>query len=287
MPIQAPFPLFCGTVIFSGLVFHLQRGYNEFHRKDVVLRMGKLDKRFWITTVLLLVLCVATQFLGRLSVYLSAGLVGAFLLLAVLRCGYLSGALLALLTPLTNWLIVGSPALSEKPFHIVWLILGELLFVSLFWVFAIALGEKYPLKERIRFSDPLFRVVLIVAAAACALWACLAMGFLSALGDLFQVESFSPLLISVLIGVIGCFLLFSCLWMLVTRFPRAWALLAGVVSGLVAKAFLLHLTVIQAASGEVLDAAKQAYGIPLFIGTFLGCAVLIGLWLPLQHRKEK
>ena len=51
----------------------------------------KLGKKFWTLLILLFVLSLGAQALGLISVYFSAALIGAFLLLAVLlegwRCG--------------------------------------------------------------------------------------------------------------------------------------------------------------------------------------------------------
>lgn len=241
--------------------------------------MRKLGKKFWTLLILLFVLCLVGQALGLVSVYFSGALVGAFLLLAVLLEGWRCGAILACVTPLTGWAIMG---LSSKPWQILWLIAGELIYVSLCWLFAVYLGKKYPLKNRIRYSDTLFRVVLIVGAAASALWSCLSMAFLTALAELLQVEASSSLLTVFFIAIIGSYLLFVGLWCLVCRFPKAWALIAGVLSGAVVKGIFLYFTIVKGAPG-----AGAQYGMPLLIGTLLGCAVVIGLWLPLQKEREK
>ena len=241
--------------------------------------MRKLGKKFWTLLIFLFVLCLAAQALGLVSVYFSAALVGAFLLLAVLLEGWRCGAILACVTPLTGWAIMG---LSCKPWQILWLILAELLYVSLCWVFAVYLGKKYPLKNRIRYSDTLFRVVLIIGAAASILWSCLAMAFLSALTDLLQIEASTSLLTVFFIAIVGSFLLFAGLWCLVCRFPKAWALIAGALSGTVMKGIFLYFTITKANPN-----AGAQYGMPLLIGTLLGCSVLIGLWLSLQKEKEK
>lgn len=241
--------------------------------------MRKLGKKFWGLLLLLIVLSLGAQALGRISVYFSAALIGAFLFLAVLKQGWLCGAILSCITPITGWAIMG---LGAKPWQILWLILGELLYVSLIWLFAVYLGKKYPLKYRIPFSDPLYRVVLIVGCAASVLWACLAIAFLSALTELLQIEASSSLLTVFFIAIVGSFLLFAALWTLVCRFPKAWALLAGALSAAVLRGIFLYFTIIRSNP----DAGSK-YGMPLLIGSLLGCAAVIGLWLPLQKEKLK
>ena len=238
----------------------------------------KLGKKFWTLLIFLFVLSLGAQALGLISVYFSAALIGAFLLLAVLLEGWRCGAILACVTPLTGWAIMG---LGCKPWQVLWLIAGELIYVSLCWLFAVYLGQKYPLKNRIRYTDNLYRVVLIVGAAASALWSCLAVAFLTALAELLQVEASSSLLTVFFIAIVGGFLLFAALWSLVCRFPRAWALIAGAISGAVVRTIFLYFTVVKG------NANAAMYGMPLLIGTLLGCAVVIGLWLPLQKEKEK
>lgn len=239
----------------------------------------KLGKKFWTLLIFLFVLSLGAQALGLVSVYFSGALIGAFLLLAVLLEGWRCGAILAVATPLTGWAIMG---LACKPWQIIWLILAELIYVSLCWLFGVYLAKKYPLKNRIRFSDTLFQVVLVVGAAASVLWACLALAFLTALAQLLQVEASSSLLTVFFIAIVGSFLLFAALWCLVCRFPKAWALVAGALSGTVVKAIFLYFTLTRG------DAAAGAmYGLPLLIGTLLGCTVVLALWLPLHKEKEK
>ena len=239
----------------------------------------KLGKKFWTLLILLFVLSLGAQALGLVSVYFSAALIGGFLLLAVLLEGWRCGAILACVTPLTGWAIMG---LVAKPWQVIWLIVGELIYVSLCWVVAVYLGQKYPLKNRIRFTDNLYRVVLIVGAAASALWSCLAVAFLTALADLLQVEASSSLLTVFFIAIVGSFLLFAALWSLVCRFPRAWALIAGVLTGAVLRCVFLYVTIVNGNAD-----AGAMYGMPHLIGTLLGCTVVIALWLPLHKEKEK
>ena len=225
----------------------------------------KLGKKFWTLLIFLFVLSLGAQALGLVSVYFSGALIGAFLLLAVLLEGWRCGAILAVATPLTGWAIMG---LACKPWQIIWLILAELIYVSLCWLF--------------RVSDTLFQVVLVVGAAASVLGACLALAFLTALAQLLQVEASSSLLTVFFIAIVGSFLLFAALWCLVCRFPKAWALVAGALSGTVVKAIFLYFTLTR---GDAVAGAM--YGLPLLIGTLLGCTVVLALWLPLHKEKEK
>ena len=59
-------------------------------------------------TAVLLALCIASQFLKNLSVYLTGSIINAILVIATLSCGFWSGIAISLVTPVTSWLITGS-----------------------------------------------------------------------------------------------------------------------------------------------------------------------------------
>lgn len=250
-----------------------------------------------VLSALFLLLCIPAQLLEGTSVYLSETIVCAFLVITTLACGYLWGAALSLLTPLTGWLVTGSEVISANPQILFCSMLANLLLVSLVWIFVCWLGVKMPKAEPISLSDGRFRLVLIIAVAAAVLWASLTTAFLSALSDLLQMESVSPLLTVSLIAIAGTLLLFCGLWTLVCRFPKAWPYIAGGVLGSGAKFLVLWLlvakTILPAPTGELDSAAvalaQSAYGVPQLFAALLGCSLAFLLWLPMKKliKKEK
>lgn len=257
----------------------------------------RVNIRLLCRTALLLALCIASQFLKNTSVYITGSIVNAILILATLSCGLLSGAVISVIAPLTSWWITGSPLISALPLLLPCIMLGNLLLIAFVWVFSSKIGQRTGKAERLETSDDRFRFVLTVAAVASALWASLSIVFLSSLAELLQVESASPLLITVLISVIGTFLLFVCLWLLSARFPAVWSLLASLVFGAVFKAVAMWLTAVKgvlSAYGPVsglpekaLTTARTVYSVSQLLTALLGGALAFLIWLPLKKFLRK
>ncbi len=257
----------------------------------------RVNVRLLCRTALLLALCIASQFLKNTSVYITGSIVNAILILATLSCGFLSGAAISVIAPLTSWWITGSPLISAIPLLLPCIMLGNLLLVAFVWVFSSKIGLHTGKAERLELSDDRFRLVLTVAAVASALWASLSIAFLSSLAELLQVESASPLLITILISVIGTFLLFVCLWLLSSRFPAVWSLIAGMVFGAVFKSIAMWLTAVRGvlsaygpASGlpeEALATARSVYSVKQLLTALLGGVLAFLIWLPLKKFLKK
>lgn len=257
--------------------------------------MKKQTVKKLIATVLLLLLCVLAQLLENTSVYLSETVVCAALVMGTLACGYVWGASLALLTPLTGWLVTGSPVIAAMPQILPCHMLANLLLISIVWLFVKWLAEKMPKTEPVPLSDERFRLVVIIALAASALWAGLSTAFISALSDFLQMESVSPLLIVSLIAIGGTLSLFIALWALVCRFPKAWPIIAGGVLGSGAKFLVLWLlvskTILGGYAGDldsaVVALAQSDYGVPQLFTALLGCILAFLIWLPLKKSLQK
>ena len=100
-------------------------------------------------TAVLLALCIASQFLKNLSVYLTGSIINAILVIATLSCGFWSGIAISLVTPVTSWLITGSPLVSALPVMMPLISMSNavlVVFTALarkkekFWVLPLSLG---------------------------------------------------------------------------------------------------------------------------------------------------
>lgn len=246
-----------------------------------------------VATVLMFLLCILAQLLENTSVYLSETVVCGVLALTTLACGYLYGGILALLLPLSGWLITGSEAISAAPLILPCVMLGNLLYLSVLWFFVQWLGKKVPAAEPLGFRDSRFRLVLILALVAAVLWSCLATAFLSGLSGLLQLESVTPLLLVVLIAIGGSLFLFAGLWVLVCRFPKLWTVITGLVLGAGGKFLLLRLLVVQQIlpAAQKLDEiglalAQRHYGTAQLFAALLGGGLAFLLWLPYEKYKK-
>lgn len=85
-------------------------------------------------TALLLALCIASQFLKNTSVYLTGPVINCILILATVFCGLWSAVALSLITPLTSWLITGSPLMSAIPMIVPCIMAGNVILAVSVWV---------------------------------------------------------------------------------------------------------------------------------------------------------
>ena len=84
-------------------------------------------------TALLLALCIASQFLKNTSVYLTGPVINCILIIAAVFCGFWSAVALSLITPLTSWLITGSPLMSAIPLIIPCIVAGNVILIVSVW----------------------------------------------------------------------------------------------------------------------------------------------------------
>lgn len=95
----------------------------------------KLTTKQITTTALLLAICVASQFFKNLSVFITGPIVNACLIIAVLSVGLLGAVILGIITPITAFLITGSPVMSAVPAMIPMIMLGNVVLVVTVWLF--------------------------------------------------------------------------------------------------------------------------------------------------------
>ena len=88
----------------------------------------KLSKSRWITrTAILLALCIASQFFKNLSVYITGPIINCILIIAVLSCGIVSGIIISVITPITSFIITGSPIMAAMPLIMPCVMLGNIV----------------------------------------------------------------------------------------------------------------------------------------------------------------
>ncbi len=90
--------------------------------------MKVTTKQITITAVLLAI-SIASQFFKSMSVYITGPIINACLILAVLSVGIGCGMILAVITPVTAFLIAGSPIMSAIPAIIPCVMVGNALLV--------------------------------------------------------------------------------------------------------------------------------------------------------------
>lgn len=78
---------------------------------------------------LLLAICIMSQFLKNLSVYITGPIINACLIICTLTAGLGWAVLLSVVTPITSFIITGSPIMSAIPLIIPCVMVGNAILV--------------------------------------------------------------------------------------------------------------------------------------------------------------
>ena len=108
-----------------------------------------LTKQIAISAILLAI-CIASQFLKSLSVYITGPIVNLCLILAVMMAGLMWGVILALITPVTAFIIAAAPVMTAVPGIIPLIMLGNVVLVVMvhFFVKPAVKDAKIPVSVR-------------------------------------------------------------------------------------------------------------------------------------------
>ncbi|MBO4374678.1 MAG: ECF transporter S component [Lachnospiraceae bacterium] len=87
-----------------------------------------LTKQVAVSGVMLAI-CIASQFLKSLSVYITGPVVNLCLILTVMMAGLRWGVILAVITPVTAFIIAASPVMNAVPGIIPFIMLGNVVIV--------------------------------------------------------------------------------------------------------------------------------------------------------------
>lgn len=89
----------------------------------------KITTKQITTTAVLLAICIVSQLFKNASVYITGPVINACLVIAVLSAGTACGLILAVITPVTAYLITGSPIMSAIPAIIPCVMIGNIILV--------------------------------------------------------------------------------------------------------------------------------------------------------------
>lgn len=88
---------------------------------------------------LLLAICIVSQFFKNLSVYITGPIINTCLIICVLTAGLWAAIAISVITPVTSFIITGSPIMSAIPLIIPCVMIGNCLLVL-----SVHLLKKYP-----------------------------------------------------------------------------------------------------------------------------------------------
>ena len=89
----------------------------------------KVSAKQITTTAVLLAICILSQFLKNLSVYITGPIINACLIIAVLSVGLTCAIILSVITPVTAFFITGSPIMAAVPLLIPAIMIGNIVLV--------------------------------------------------------------------------------------------------------------------------------------------------------------
>lgn len=114
---------------------------------------GSINDLTWhmAVTAILLAICVASQFMKNLSVYITGPIVNLCLIVAIMTVGVWWAVVLAVITPVTAFLITASPVMQMVPAMIPMIMLGNaVLVITACYFFKPSFagaGEKFAVKN--------------------------------------------------------------------------------------------------------------------------------------------
>lgn len=97
---------------------------------------GKFTVRQLTITAMLLAMCIVFQMMKSWSVYLTGSAVNCILVVAAVTCGFYSGSVIALLTPVIAFFIGATPIVNALTLMMLVIMVGNellVLAVHLFW----------------------------------------------------------------------------------------------------------------------------------------------------------
>ena len=87
----------------------------------------KISTKQIAMTAALLAICIVSQFFKNTSVFITGPIINACIILAVLCAGLACGVILAVITPITAYLITGAPIMSAIPAIMPCIMIGNAL----------------------------------------------------------------------------------------------------------------------------------------------------------------
>lgn len=89
----------------------------------------KITTKQIVTTGIILAICIISQFFKNLSVYITGPIINACLIICVLSCGLACAIALSVITPITSFIITGSPIMAAIPAIIPCVMIGNAILV--------------------------------------------------------------------------------------------------------------------------------------------------------------
>lgn len=97
--------------------------------------MKKITVNQLTQAALILALCIASQFLKNVSVYITGPIINMLLILATLITGPAPAVAISVITPITSFIITGSPLIKAIPLIMPMIMIGNVILCVFVWAF--------------------------------------------------------------------------------------------------------------------------------------------------------
>lgn len=91
--------------------------------------MKKLTTKQITMGAALLAICIISQFLKNTSVFITGPIINACLIICEVCVGFIPAIILSIITPVTSFIITGSPIMSAVPLIIPFIMLGNVVLI--------------------------------------------------------------------------------------------------------------------------------------------------------------
>jgi hypothetical protein len=123
------------------------------------MKKSSFGTRQIVVTAVLLAICIVSQYFKNLSVFITGPIINACLIIAVLSSGLVSGLILAIITPVTSYIIAASPVMMAVPWLVPFIMAGNAVLV---------LATNHFLRKDLQYGKGLRDIKSYVKAVICS-----------------------------------------------------------------------------------------------------------------------
>ena len=92
-------------------------------------------------TAILIAICIVSQYLKNLSMFITGPIINAIIIIAVAYIGLVPGIIISIITPITSFFITGSPIVAAIPYIMPCIMIGNIILAVFVGVFSKRDGE--------------------------------------------------------------------------------------------------------------------------------------------------
>lgn len=118
-------------------------GKNNLTERIIIMK--KINTAALARAAILLAICIISQFFKNLSVYITGPIINTCLIICVLTAGLSWAIALSVITPITSFIITGSPIMAAIPLIIPCVMIGNIILTACVYFFKKKVKKNYSL----------------------------------------------------------------------------------------------------------------------------------------------